>query len=30
LEAVGYIIIFVGIIILAYYLVAWYLNGIIA
>jgi fumarate reductase subunit D len=30
LEAVGYFIIFVGIIVLAYYLVAWYLNGAIA
>ncbi len=30
LEAVGYFIIFVGIIVLAYYLIAWYLNGTIA
>jgi len=30
LEAVGYFIIFVGIIVLGYYLVAWYLNGTIA
>jgi len=29
LEAVGYCIIFVGIIVLAYYLIAWYLNGTI-
>ena len=29
LEAVGYFIIFVGIIILAYYLGTWYLNGTI-
>ena len=29
LEAVGYTVIFVGIIILAYYLVVWYLNGTI-
>jgi succinate dehydrogenase subunit D len=29
LEAVGYLIIFVGIIVLAYYLIAWYLNGTI-
>ncbi len=29
LEAVGYFIIFVGIIVLAYYLIAWYLNGTI-
>ena len=29
LEAVGYFIIFVGIIVLAYYLVRWYLNGTI-
>src|SRR5205809_3347281 len=29
LEAVGYFIIFVGIIVLAYYLVTWYLNGTI-
>ncbi len=30
LEAIGYFIIFVGIIVLAYYLIAWYLNGTIA
>jgi fumarate reductase subunit D len=29
LEAVGYFIIFVGIIVLAYYLVTWFLNGTI-
>jgi fumarate reductase subunit D len=30
LEAVGYFIIFVGIIFLAYYLATWYLNGTIS
>ncbi|HVH15832.1 MAG TPA: hypothetical protein VNA15_08975 [Candidatus Angelobacter sp.] len=30
LEAVGYFIIFVGIIILGYYLATWYLNGTIS
>ena len=30
LEAVGYFIIFGGIIVLAYYLAAWYLNGTIS
>ena len=29
LEAIGYTIIFVGIIVLAYYLLAWFLNGTI-
>jgi succinate dehydrogenase subunit D len=29
LEAVGYFVIFVGIIVLGYYLVTWYLNGTI-
>ncbi len=29
LEAVGYLIIFVGIIVLGYYILAWYLNGTI-
>ena len=29
LEAVGYLIIFVGIILLGYYLLSWYLNGTI-
>ncbi len=30
LEAIGYFIIFVGIIVLAYYLATWYLNGTIS